>query len=163
MLPERSATTSIATPSVDISDNTVPFLGRARANIKRAIQINLAIVSMGLSRKRSETGQLLIFVSDGNFTAARRFLRRLKYARTGNGKSNDNTHGEYSCIYALLCSTFPESDSVTSIFFSCDLVVSMKSLTRSNVFCICSVVGLYLANFTRSQCFMNSARRSWSA
>ena len=50
-------------------------------------------------------------------------------------ESSNNTNGEYNCIYVLTTSTTcSDSISVTSIFFSSDLVVSIKSLTKSKVF-----------------------------
>jgi hypothetical protein len=94
MLPEWSTIASIATPSVDISDKTVPFLGRARATISSATQRSLAIVSSGLNLIRHETRQLFMSTRLGNLTAAVPFLRSIRYAINGRTKSNINAHGE---------------------------------------------------------------------
>ncbi len=94
MLEERSTTSSMATPSVDFSERTVPFLGRPRANIKSAIQINLAAVIKGLNFSLGDTGHFFIFSRDENFTEAVRFLRLVNQARTGNTKNNIKIHGE---------------------------------------------------------------------
>jgi len=135
MLPERSTTDSIATPSVEISERTVPFLGRARAIINKVRQIILAAKSTGLSLRRHEMGQLRMFSRLGNRIAAERFLRRSIYARIGNIRSNNNAHGECNCIYAAPASTVSSvfTRSVISILLWSDLVFSMKILTRSNV------------------------------
>jgi len=98
MLPERSATTFMATPSVAISEISVPFLGRARAIIKRAKQANLVTFSKGLNLSRQDTSEPFMSVRLGNLTAAVRLLRRVRYAMTGNIRSNNNAQGEYSCI-----------------------------------------------------------------
>jgi len=99
MLPEWSTTASIATPSVEISDKTVPFLGRAKATISRATQSNLATVSNGLNRIRHEIMQFFMSTKLGNLTAAVPFLRSIRYAITGRIKSKINAHGEYNCTF----------------------------------------------------------------
>jgi len=135
MLPERSTTASIATPSVEISSRTVPFLGRARATISSPTQTSLATVSDGLSLMRHDREQLFISTRLGNRTAAVRFLRSIRYAIAGRTKSSISAQGEYNRIYALPISAVSSETtiSVISIFRSSDLVFSMKFLTRSNV------------------------------
>jgi hypothetical protein len=102
MLPEWSTTASIATPSVEISDKTVPFLGRAKATISSATQSNRAIVSIGLNLIRHESRQFFISTRLGNLTAAVPFLRSIRYAIAGRIISKISAQGEYNCI--LMCS-----------------------------------------------------------
>jgi len=94
ILPDLSTTASIATPSVEISERTVPFLGRASATINRARVSSLASFKRGRSRSRQERWQFLRSTRLGNLTAAVRFLRMAAYARTGSISSNNNAHGE---------------------------------------------------------------------
>lgn len=98
MLPERSATTSIATPSVVVSKIFVPFLGRARAIIKRTRQAILSSFKIGLNLSRQDIRAAFMSVRLGNLTAAVHLFRRVRYAATGRIKSNNNAQGEYSCI-----------------------------------------------------------------
>jgi hypothetical protein len=88
----------MATPSVAVSEIFVPFLGRARAIIKRTRQATLSSFKIGLNLSRQDTRAA--FMSDrlGKRTAALRLFRRVINAMTGKIKSNNNAHGEYSCI-----------------------------------------------------------------
>ena len=78
MLPEWSTTASMAMPSVEISESTVPLRGRASARISNARHSSRATTSNGRSRSRQETGQFRMSTRLGNLTAAPRFLRSMR-------------------------------------------------------------------------------------
>ena len=167
MLPEWSTTASMATPSVETSESTVPLRGRARARISRARHSSRATTSTGRSRSRQETGQLP-HVHQAGELHRRAALRAQHEASPANGKHKQQQQRPRRIpLHLRHLRRRPSASrlshlSVTSTLRSSDLVFSMKSFTRSNVRWICSVVGSCLANLTRSQCVRNSPSTSLS-